>query len=68
MITRKEMEDALINRFSKDIADRLAGYKKKIKSQVDAALDAEYELVILGKKPKEKKTEKVEKKFDFNSK
>ena len=63
MISRNEMETALINKFKADVSARVKGYEKKVKTQVDAAVEAEYNLVILGKKPKEKKSEK---KFEFS--
>ena len=59
MISRKEMEDALINRFRNDVSARIKGYEKKVKTQVDAALEQEYKTVILGEVVKEKKTKKT---------
>ena len=63
MITRREKEDALINRFAKDVTERLASYKKKVKSMVDGALEREYGLIVLGKQPKVDRETK--KKFDY---
>jgi hypothetical protein len=55
------MESALINKFRNDVSARIKGYEKKVKTQVDAALEQEYNMVILGKQPKaEKKVWKKE--------
>jgi hypothetical protein len=52
MITRKEKEDALINRYTADIMKRLRGYEKKVRTSIESVLDAEYNLIILKKEPK----------------
>ena len=56
MLTRNEMMEALINKFSNEQSSRLQGYIKKIKGLVDLQLEDEYNLIILGKKPKVKKS------------
>ena len=65
MISRTEMENALINRFKADLLGRIKGYEKKVKTQVDAALEAEYNTIILGKKVKDKPVKKEDKKFNL---
>lgn len=61
------MIQQLLNKFKNQQAESLRGYTKKVNSLVSGKLQAEYDLLVLGKTPKPKKVKKESKRdFSFN--
>lgn len=56
MLSRADKEEALINKYTSRQTKDLAGYIKKVRGLVNSQVNDEYDLIILGKAPKPKKT------------